>query len=122
MKLEEISQLIFKAVPEFQSFDQEDLDDELSYLFLGDFARFTNDAILNNSFHATKCLTFINQVINQYEEDADFMEKMQIGVLEMLTDYAITQKAAVRHFTGNCLQMFTGLRTSGHFKDLRNTP
>ncbi len=86
MKLEEIAHLLFQSVPEFQSFDHEDLDDELPYLFLGDFARFTRDGIVNNAPYATKCLSFINRFVNQYEDDMDFMEKMQIGVLEILTD------------------------------------
>ena len=122
MKFETLVQSIFESVPEFQSFDQEDLDGGLQYIFLGAFGIFTRDAVTNNEPYATKCLNFINHIVNQYEGDADFIEMMQVGVLEILTDYATTQKAAVKHFDGKCLKMFTGLLTGGYFNDLRNNP
>lgn len=122
MKLEEISELIFQAVPEFQSFNQEDLDEGFYYSFLDDFGIFTREAIVANKPYAVKCLDFINNIVNKFQDDEDFMEKMQVSVLETLTDFAVTQRAAMKHFTGNCLRIFTGLLTGGYFNDLTNIP
>jgi hypothetical protein len=45
---------------------------------------------------------------------------MVVGVLEILTDFAICQKEASKYFTGHCYKFFDELLTTW-FVDLRST-
>lgn len=122
MEFNKIVNLIFQAAPEFEEFYKEDLNEDYYNTFLGDFALFTRDAVKNGESYALKYLYFINHVVNRFPDDKDFINKMIINVLEILTDYEVTQRASRECFDGYCLVLFDELFTSGQFIDLLTIP
>jgi len=122
MEFNNIAILIFEAAPEFKEFYKEDLGEEYYNSFLGEFALFTRDAIVNQETYALKYLYFINDTVNRFYNDKDFINKMIINVLEILTDYEVTQSASREYFNGYCLVLFDELFTSGQFINLLTLP
>ncbi|WP_454801189.1 hypothetical protein [Mucilaginibacter phyllosphaerae] len=119
MEFNRIAASIFEGVPEFKAAYNEELNEEETYCFLGAFGIFVRDSIVNKKPHGLNSLAFINYFVNDNVEDKELMEMMVIGVLEILTDYSITQKEASKNFTGNCYKFFDELLTGGYFVDLR---
>lgn len=118
MEFKKIAELIFESIPEFELFYKEDLDEKYYNFFLGDFGIFSRDAVINNSYYAPRCLMLINEIINQNFENEEFRNKMIINILEVLTDYRITQEMSIKYFNGNCFETFREILDSGFFNNL----
>ncbi|MPT35905.1 MAG: hypothetical protein E2604_12665 [Flavobacterium sp.] len=121
MEFKKICTLTFNAIPEFELFYKENLDEHFYYTFLGDFGLFVRDAIENEEIYAIKCVIFINEIVNEFFQDIDFINKMTVSVLEILTDYSSTQQISVKYFTGDCLALFEKILNSGFFMNLLET-
>ncbi|MFA6248450.1 MAG: hypothetical protein WC615_16035 [Mucilaginibacter sp.] len=119
MDFNKMASAIFEGVPEFRNSYDDELDEEAPYSFLSAFGVFVRDSIVNKKPCALSALTFINHFVNNNVEDDKLMEMMVVGVLEILTDYAVTQKEASKNFTGHCYKFFDELLTGGFFLDLR---
>ncbi|MBD1364297.1 hypothetical protein IDJ77_10800 [Mucilaginibacter sp. ZT4R22] len=121
MKFDSLVALIYQEVPEFKVSYEGEPDENYSNSFLGDLGLFTRNAIVDKAPYAIKCLKFIDDTVNKNKGDEDLVNMFVINVLEVLTDYASTQKAAITHFTGNCLKLFKELFSGGYFMDLAQT-
>ncbi|WP_421939096.1 hypothetical protein [Pedobacter sp.] len=118
MEFYKAAKLIFLAIPEFEYSYKEELNPDYYNLFLGDFGLFVRDAIKHNNKVAVRCLVFISDLVNNNVNDEDFLNKMSINILEVLTDYRETQIDAVKYFSGHCLSMFQTLLDNGYFNNL----
>lgn len=118
MEFEKAKNLIFSAVPEFESSYDDELNEGYFNSFLGGFGLFTRDAIVERKPYAIKSLEFINKTFNEFYEDKDFTNKMIVNILEILTDYYITQKVTVENFNGRCLTTFKEILNSFFFTNL----
>ncbi len=85
MKFENLTALIFRAIPEFKEALKEDSDENYYNFFLGNFGIFTRDAIRKNEEHAVRCLVLINDLINDNINDWDFRNKIVVNILEILS-------------------------------------
>lgn len=122
MLFAKITSAIFDAIPEFKTYcaeTNEDVDEEMPYMFLSGFGVFVRDAITGKKTYAVRSLSFINSFINENVDDEELMQMMVVGVLEILTDTAVTQKEASKNFTAHCYKFFDELLTGGYFRDLR---
>lgn len=118
MEFLKVTDRIFKDLPEFKLEYKEDLEEGYYNSFLGDFGLFVRDGIVNRKAYALKSIKLINDLFNNNYKNKDFENKMIVNVLEVLTDYQITQKTSVEHFEGQCLIVFKGLLKSSFFTDL----
>lgn len=120
MKFDKLVSIVFEKIPEFSKAYNDELDENYYNSFLGDLGLFTRNAIVDRKPYAIKSLRVICEIYNDFYEDKDFINKMNTNVLEILTDYHITQKTTVDNIDGRCLVAFKELLNSFFFTNFLN--
>ena len=109
MNYTKFTDLVFNELPEFKKFYKEDLDVNYYNLFMGDLGLFVRNSVLNEELYSNKLLVFINNLYNENYLNKEFINMLNINILEVLTDTVETQKESLKIFTSFCLQNFKNL-------------